>query len=445
LIVAGDNNSVPATPEFSPDGRWLAYCAKSEATGGAHGLILKDLETGQANQLTNPGQQPWLDFRPRFSNDGQKLAFLRTRGDGLSITIVTIDGKEIMSLPMGDRRIADLVWDPTSRNSLLYTSSDGLWRISLDDRVPQLVSAGIGDKAQLAAAREGKLVAYVDVSQDRDIWECDISPGKAASRPRRLIASSRRELTASYSPDGNRIVLVSERSGSSQIWVCNADGTNMAQLTSYVDTVLQRPSWSPDGRTIAYTAVMDAQSRLCLIDVATRKTRVLTPEGPHELAPTWSRDGQWIYVSVQNEEYWSVRKRSFSSGESVPVTDNLAFGAVESPDASRVYYSRVEDDKVKILSVPVDGGPEQLLLHKPIEGFLGWDIRAEGFYYSFRHGPGAVEYSLALRDLDTGREEILLTVSSRAGFRCDVSPDGKKVIFERAMQVESDIIGLGLM
>jgi Tol biopolymer transport system component/DNA-binding winged helix-turn-helix (wHTH) protein len=446
LLVPGDGKefTLPMNPEFSPDGRWLAFSAATKDSQGAPGVILRDLDTGIDTQLTNPGQQPWLDLGPRFSNDSQKIAFMRTRGDGVSIAVVSRDGVEIVTIPLGDRVISDVVWDPTAKNNLLFADSDGLWRIGLENQIPQLITAGAGNNAKLAAAREGHLVAYVDASEDRDIWECDVSPGEAASQPRELIASSRQEVTASFSSDGRRIALISERSGEPQVWVCNADGSNMAQLTNYAGTAIQRPKWSPDGRTIAYTAFVDAQSKLCLIDVASRKTRILSPPGAHEVAPNWSKDGKWIYVSVQTEKYWRLLKRSFATGEAVLVTTN-GFGAVESPDSTRVFYSRIEGDMSKICSIPIDGGPEELMYERPLAEAVGWDIRDEGFYYAFRSGKKRNEFGLMLRNLDSGREDVLLTVVGSPGFQCDISPDGKKVIFDRVVRAESDIIGLKLM
>ena len=56
-----------------------------------------------------------------------------------------------------------------------------------------------------------------------------------------------------WSPDGNLIVFTSERAGSADLWVVNADGTNLRQLTSDPDADERQPWWSPDGRRIVYS------------------------------------------------------------------------------------------------------------------------------------------------------------------------------------------------
>ena len=55
-----------------------------------------------------------------------------------------------------------------------------------------------------------------------------------------------------YSPDGRRIVFISDRTGAEQVWVMDADGSHQSQLTHSGVTDDEVPDWSPDGRRIAY-------------------------------------------------------------------------------------------------------------------------------------------------------------------------------------------------
>src|SRR5215472_3775100 len=57
-----------------------------------------------------------------------------------------------------------------------------------------------------------------------------------------------------FSPDGQKIVFTSNRTGTSQVWVMNADGSNQTQLTFDPQSKDQVPDWSPDGSRIAYLA-----------------------------------------------------------------------------------------------------------------------------------------------------------------------------------------------
>ncbi|HYT30887.1 MAG TPA: hypothetical protein VEN82_08920, partial [Actinomycetota bacterium] len=57
-----------------------------------------------------------------------------------------------------------------------------------------------------------------------------------------------------WSPDGSRIAFTSDRTGTNEIWVMNADGTGQVQLTTDAAPVSDsQPAWSPDGSRIAFT------------------------------------------------------------------------------------------------------------------------------------------------------------------------------------------------
>jgi TolB protein len=72
-----------------------------------------------------------------------------------------------------------------------------------------------------------------------------------SGNPRRLTRSPGRDSHASWTPDGKKIVFGSARSGSQNIWIMNADGSDPWWLTT--DPATQGgPEVSPDGRTIAF-------------------------------------------------------------------------------------------------------------------------------------------------------------------------------------------------
>jgi Tol biopolymer transport system component len=70
----------------------------------------------------------------------------------------------------------------------------------------------------------------------------------------RLTSGVGNNVYPAFSPDGSKIVFTSNRTGTSQVWLMNADGSNQTQLTFDPQPKDQVPDWSPDGSKIAYLA-----------------------------------------------------------------------------------------------------------------------------------------------------------------------------------------------
>ena len=97
--------------------------------------------------------------------------------------------------------------------------------------------------------------------QNADIWVLDVAasakdPTQPVTQP--VLLRTGDERYPSYSPDGTQIAFrgdldLAEPSGDEEIYVMNADGTNVRQLTSNADFD-SAPSWSPDGTRIALRA-----------------------------------------------------------------------------------------------------------------------------------------------------------------------------------------------
>jgi Tol biopolymer transport system component len=110
------------------------------------------------------------------------------------------------------------------------------------------------------------------------------------------------------SPNGQRIAWRSTRSGSSQIWVMNVDGSAPQQLTTCGYN--SDPSWSPDGTRLAYHSNCAGNSDIWIMNAdGTAQTRV-TSDASSEGAPDWSPDGQWIGFTsdrLGHNDIWIMR------------------------------------------------------------------------------------------------------------------------------------------
>ncbi|HEY3134131.1 MAG TPA: hypothetical protein VGJ47_05820 [Gemmatimonadaceae bacterium] len=120
--------------------------------------------------------------------------------------------------------------------------------------------------------------------------------GTDSSKPRRITIGRGTDNTSpSYSPDGSQIAFISGKSGTPQVYIMDADGSNVQLLTPYTPGVRSyraSPDWSPDGRAIAYEQ-QKGVFQIWMIDLRDRVPKQLTSEGENE-DPSWAPDGRHI-------------------------------------------------------------------------------------------------------------------------------------------------------
>lgn len=133
-----------------------------------------------------------------------------------------------------------------------------------------------------------------------DIFYHNLSDGQ-----RRVVAGySGLNTSAAVSPDGSKIAMVLSKSGSANIWVCNADGTDLKRLTSGVED--SSPCWSPDGQWICFATKQNDNDRrrLAKVSAGGGTVRYLNTTGaPNPTEPDWSPDGKWIAFTSQMRDF----------------------------------------------------------------------------------------------------------------------------------------------
>lgn len=85
--------------------------------------------------------------------------------------------------------------------------------------------------------------------------------------PLKWIASTKTDVNPQYSPDGQRIAFASNRTGNTEVWLCDADGGNQVQLTSF-GAHSASPRWSPDGGRIAFDSNKEGRWQIYVVDAA---------------------------------------------------------------------------------------------------------------------------------------------------------------------------------
>jgi eukaryotic-like serine/threonine-protein kinase len=438
---------------WTPDSKWLV-CPASEMGQRVLALNLFSTETGEQRKLTNPPSEEVGDTAPALSPDGRTLVFSRVSPDMYNVSLWLLRlgegykplGKE-EKVQLSNMTNVGAAWLPHG-SAFVFGSATGtnrsnfnLWRMAAStSAIPQRLDFGASNAYSPTISRQGNRLAFVTGKGDLNIWRIDLKgPAKKPSTPRQFIASTQIELYPAYSPDGRKIAFMSERSGSDEIWVCDRDGSNAVQLTSFGGYAVYGPSWSWDGQNIALTAVEKGMKEdIYVISAKGGVPRRLTTHPAEDEWPYWSHDGKWIYfVSTRTgrEEIWRM---SSNGGEAIQITQNSGGTPQESPDGKFLYYMKGWPQAVSVWRASVDGNQETKVLDS-VHSEGQWTVRKEGVYF-FRP-PDREEHSdVYFYDIATGQTKRILTVERPVYNHIAVSPDGRTIIYP-----QFDELGSALM
>ena len=426
---------------WTQDSKALVVSA-AESTARQNRLLLVPLEGGDPKVLTHPAAAEGLgDGRPATSGDGRQLAFLRT-SSGTSKLLLQLLSAAME--PQGEPRqiaadepfVAALDWLPNN-GELVFASgvrtSASLFRIGIAPGAPQQGLLGIGSSStEPTVASRGNRLVYVQGTSDSNFWSVDLAT-RTADMDRGL-SSSFRDVFPQFSPDGKRVAFYSLRSGSSQVWTANADGSQAAALTSIPGTGAASPRWSPDGQQIVFDSDAGGAYRIYVIGADGGQPRMVTPG--EAFFGSWSRDGRWIYFTSNrtgNEQVWKV---AAAGGAPVQVTSGGGEGPMESPDGKTLFYVKRSGGD-GLWKMAVEGGTEIQIV--PAVYRVNYAVTEKGIYFTppnGREGTSSVRfYSFA-----TGATTEIVKVSKSLDLGLGVSPDEKRLIYSQIDQTGSNLM-----
>jgi Tol biopolymer transport system component/DNA-binding winged helix-turn-helix (wHTH) protein len=379
------------TLDWSPDGKVLAFPQSDAGSPSTH-ITLLSLADLSPRSLTQPPDE-YLDRGPMFSPDGSQIAFVRGTVAGVvnDVYVMPTGGGIPRRLTFGNRPISGIAWT-SSGTDLVYSSprsgADSLWRVPVAGGAPQPVSVTGVSALSPSISRTGNELAYEQSVGKDNIWRIHVQNGRRLANAAAVaIPAKGRKLRPTFSPDGKRIAFESDRLGSTDIWSCDISGANCAQVTALHGTA-GTARWSPDGRSIAFEFHPNERAEVYVVDVAEGSPRQITTiPGADNLAPSWSRDAQWLYFSSKRgKDRFQLWKISMHGGSPVQVTKNGGIAAAESADGHFLYYTKYEDSG--IWRMPLNGGAEERVLDRP-DGinWYNWGLAKTGIYFLNRKNP----------------------------------------------------------
>jgi eukaryotic-like serine/threonine-protein kinase len=462
--LGGDERRIAATRAslllkamaWTPDGRWLVVSEMTSPVGAS--LFRVHASSGEKTRLTFPPEPSIGDGWPAVSPDGRTLAFARYAQDtSARIFAMPLAGGEPSPLTTDGAPIFGLAFTPDA-SQIVFASDRGgssrLWQLSLAGRrghdPAPLPRAGENARFPSISRGAGALpvrLAYQRFEENLDIrraWLAIEGRARALRAGGPFIASTRSEDHPRYSPDGRRIAFVSKRSGTWQVWVCEADGSRPVRLTSMEGPIVLAPQWSPDGRRMAFFATGASGNYLAYTIGAEGgpPSRLRHDDRGFEALPVWSRDGRWIYLASGRSGSLQIWKMPAGGGELVQVTRGGGAEAAESMDGRFLYYTKVSEVGPGLWRVPTEGGSEVCVLERVRFGY--WKVASDGIYYLDFDTAPLIGPALQFFEFSTGRVSAIGTLeksvhwANNPGF--DVSPDEGSLLYTSLESTEADLM-----
>lgn len=294
----------------SSDGKWLAYTPHSRDTrtwkryrgGMASDVWLYNLEDNTSKQVTD-----WegTDSLPMWHGD--KLYYLSDNGEQQRLNIWQYDVAGDSHKQVTDFSDFDCKWPaigpgPDGNGEIVVQNGASLWLVDLatgDKKTVEITIPGDRPAVRKRTIEVDDMIQSGDVSPKGkravveargDIWTLPIKNGS----PRNLTRTNGvAERMPSWSPDGRWIAYFSDASGEYELYVTQSDGRGETkQLTDDGKAWRYNPLWSPDSKHIVFT---DKAGQIFLHSIEASTTKLVDTD-PYSDAPdvNWSHDSRWL-------------------------------------------------------------------------------------------------------------------------------------------------------
>ena len=229
-----------------------------------------------------------------------RIVFISRHGGKKELFIMDYDGNNPVQVTQ-DKSLALFPNFHPFKNMALFTTyryrNPDLYSIDFNTGVRSPVSRKVGANITGKWSPDGKKIAFsLSRAGSADIFICDADGGNL----NQLTTWPSIETSPTFSPDGKQIAFTSDRTGMPQIYVMTVDGKDPRRVTwtgSYNDTA----AWSPKGDYIAYASMTGNNFNISLVNVnETRDVRQLTSGAGSEETPTWSPNGRNIAYSANS-------------------------------------------------------------------------------------------------------------------------------------------------
>jgi len=395
-----DNPSFEDHASWSHDGKKIVFTSNSSSNYEIYTMNADG--TGQTRITDNPSG----DYAPNWSHDGKKIVFKSHRDGNPEIYTMNADGTgEPVNLTNNPGEDSDPAWSHDGKKISFTSNRNGNWEVYTmnADGTEEPVNLTNNPSIEYYTnwSHDDSKIAFTSYRDEN--WEV-YTMNADGSEQTNLTKNSSGESSPSWSPSTicksgtlskegkclepftatNKISFVSERDGNYEIYIMNADGSGLVNLTKN-PTVDHHPNWSHDGSKIAFQSDRD---------------------GNHEVY-TMNADGTGLNRLTESSYY---------DGDTVL-----------SHDGTKISFRSEINGNSEVYTMNADGSEVSKLTNSPrIDSPYAWSSDGSKIVFASEREKGNREIYVMNAD---GTEVVNLTNHPSYDWYPDLSSDGSKIVF----------------
>jgi TolB protein len=262
LLTRTQRDWKDGSPAWSPDGTRIAFY--SERDGNAE-IYVMNADGSGVTRLTNTSAD---EGYPAWSPDGRTISFDSDRTGNFDVFAMNPDGSNVRPLTKHPARDVSATWSPDGSKIVFMSDREpggfDAYEAAPDPSAPATRVTRTGSTWFPVFSPDGKTLAF---HVGRDVHTLPVPSqvegplsGAPGHEPRRLTTDPENGMYPSWSPDGKRIAFMSWRTGRTELFTMNADGSDQKKLLTLDRGDAIDPRWSPDGSRIVFVHLPDGMN-----------------------------------------------------------------------------------------------------------------------------------------------------------------------------------------
>ncbi len=481
LTFAGGVHEYPA---WSPDGKRLAYVARS---GPTRKLFVRNLETGEDEQLTHGDRD---DIQPAWAPDGSSIVFVRAQKPGVVLQPGDVFGEfaegDLWRLDVrsgNETKLAGDAFNPSFSKSgkiavdASWAGPRRIWMLDGAGHNPQQVTTDTSEAVAHVApswSPDGSRIAFQNIertkfdirvvsldskriswitddlaedvrpvwsptgrfvyfSSDRggglNVWRAPVgADGSVASSLQQVTAGAGQDVELAMSPDAKQLAFTTLRQNA-DIWrlpVSPESGLATGAPEPVIATTREdsRGAWSPDAESIAFNSDRDGDMNIWVFSLADGKTRRLTSGRGGDFQPSWSPDGRRIAFFSSRSGVPNIWTLEIATGRISPLTagPSISVNPFYSPDGKWIAFQSDRSGRLEVWVMQADGTGARQLASTGVRGhFMRWTDGSDAVIFRSGDRPLTVRVPL------TGGEPVPYA-DPKGGSHVSFSPDRSRIM-----------------